>query len=145
VQNSFTVSGFLYHSDSQQILLRQHAHGNENNLVFFGENGKHGSDPQTVFQHCMEKALGISIASSSIHPVYDYIHTQLGENFIFFVEITNDTHTRHEPVINSEWIPMAKITKFPMSEQTRHDIIIGQRVIRSLKDAAAALPSPESN
>jgi len=132
VHKSFYASGFLYHSPSQQILLQQQNH-DDAHLVLFCEKSQNGNDPQTVFQHCIEKALGITLKASSLHPVYDYVHTRLGEHFIFYVEIAGITPTDYPSGNSTEWLPLSKLSKYSMTEQTRHDIIIGERVIRSLR------------
>ncbi len=131
----FFASGFLYHATSQQILLQQLKKGEELKLVLFrGESsGKH-HNPQTVFQRYLESALGISFPISAIHLVYDYIDDKLGEQFIFFAEVTGETPPKYSRS-QAEWIPLAKLSKYKLSEQTRHDIIVGERVIRSLLEA----------
>ena len=136
----FYASGFLYHSPSQQILLQQFKNGNDVKLVLFRGSSSNGETPQAVFQKCVEKALGTSIPASSIHPVYDYVHDKLGEHFIFYVEIANVSPKAYAAKNTSEWCPLAKLSKYPMSEQTRHDIIVGERVIRSLFETANPTP-----
>lgn len=136
VHKSFYASGFLYHSPSQQILLQQFKDGNSVKLVLFRGKSKNGENPQTVFQRCIEKALGAKIPTSSIRPVYDYVHDQLGEHFIFFVEVPGSTPKSYSAKNKSEWFLLSKLSKYSMSEQTRHDIIVGERVIRSLVETA---------
>lgn len=140
VHKPFYASGFLYHSDSQQILLQQLTQGNETNFVLFRAKSVNGHDPQTVFRQCIEEALGITVTASTVYPVYDYVHDRLGEHFIFFAEIMDDTPIKYGQDNTTGWIPIAKLSKYPMSEQTRHDIIIGERVIRSLTEAVAPPP-----
>lgn len=94
---------------------------------------KKGNDPQVVFQQCIEKALETTVKASSIHPVYDYVDDTLGEQFIFFIEAANITPATFPASIKAEWFSLAKISKIHMSEDTRHDILIGERVIRSLE------------
>lgn len=128
----FFASGFLYHPASQQILLQQFTSGDDINLVLFRGKSHKGRDPQAVFQHCVEEALGVTIATSSIHPVYDYILNRLGEQFIFYVEVEDTTPKTYSSKNKTEWFSLSKLSKHAMSEQTRHDIIVGERVIRSL-------------
>ncbi|MBI5619609.1 NUDIX hydrolase, partial [Candidatus Gottesmanbacteria bacterium] len=128
----FYASGFLYHSPSQQILLQQLTSDTDAKLVMFGGRSHNGNDPQAVFQHCVEKALGVTVPASSIHPVYDYIHDRRGEHFIFYVEVAGATPKTYASKNKAEWFLLSKLSKQAMSEQTRHDIIIGERVIRSL-------------
>ncbi len=138
----FYASGFLYHSASQQILLQQLQSGDDVKLVLFGATSHKANDPQTVFQHCVEEALGVTIAASSIHPVYDYIHDKLGEHFIFYVEVADIMPRAYSSKNKSEWLLLSKLSKCNMSEQTRHDIIVGERVIRSLVESARAPQDP---
>jgi len=138
----FYASGFLYHSPSQQILLQQLTSDTEAKLVMFGSKSHNGENPITIFQQCVEKALGITIDTDSIRPIYDYTHDKFGEHFIFYIEIKDTI-----PVINSfnkkaEWLSLSKLSKFNMSEQTRHDITIGERVIRfNFESSQATLQS----
>jgi hypothetical protein len=131
----FYASGFLYHQSTQQILLQHLTNDNEDSkLVFFRGKSQNGNNPQTVFRECVEEALGISIPESNIHPVYDYVHAQLGEHFIFFVEVTEVAPKTYKSKNKTEWFHLSKLSKFNMSEQTRHDIVVGERVIRALTE-----------
>lgn len=141
----FYASGFLYHSPSQQILLQQLSDSDNTRLVLFRGKSRNGNDPQSVFQQCVEKALGVSIKASSIHPVYDYIHDILGEHFIFFIETTTISPNTYSSDNNAEWCLLSKLSKLKMSEQTRHDIVVGERVIRSLTEQARVPQNPNSN
>jgi hypothetical protein len=138
VQKPYYTSGFLYHSASQKILLQQLNSDQDSKLVMFCEKSISGTDPQTVFKECVEKILGTAISLSSIHPVYDYIHDKLGEHFIFYVEITDVEPKQYLSENKTTWLPLAKLSKQNMSEQTRHDIIVSERVIRALAESAQA-------
>ena len=142
VQKPFYASGFLYHSPSQQILLQQLKQGDGVKFVLFRGSSRKGRDPKVVFQQCVQEALGISIRASSIRPVYDYIHDKLGEQFIFYVEVAKISSTARTSKNKAEWFSLSKLSKHAMSEQTRHDIIVGERVIRSLIDSARPPQSP---
>lgn len=124
VHKPFYASGFLYHSGSQQILLQQHSK-NETTLRLFGGISRKKNAPSIVFQRYVEKALKCRIPADSIHPVYDYIEDTLGEQFIFFVEVT-------DVALGAGWFSLSKLNKQTMNEQTRHDVIVGERVIRAL-------------
>mgnify|MGYP001613962723 CR=1 FL=1 len=132
VHKSFYASGFLYHSPSEQILLQQLQNGTDITLVLFSGTSRKGNTPQAVFQRCVEKALGVTLDAASIHPVYDYIHHRLGEQFIFYVEIGGSMPGAYPSKNKTDWVSLSKLSKCNMSEQTRHDITIGERVIRSL-------------
>lgn len=141
MHTSFYASGFLYHAPSQQILLQQLHSDNDPKLVLFSEMSHNGNNPQAVFQHCVEKALRVAINPSSIYPVYDYILDRLGEQFIFYVEVSGVAPVAYSSKNKTKWFLLSKLSKFPMSEQTRHDIIIGERVIRS-RTAPTRAPQP---
>jgi len=117
VHKSFYASGFLYHSPSQQILL--HKPTTDVAPILFRGSSRKGTNPQEIFQRCVEHALEVSIPAKSIHPVYDYVHDRLGK--------TPKTYSQKN---KAEWFALSKLSKQTMSEQTRHDIIVGERVIR---------------
>lgn len=129
----FYASGFLYHSPSQQILLQQ-LNSDDLKLGLFSASCRNGNSPLNVFQDCVEKALDIAVPDSSIHPVYDYVLENLGEQFIFFAEVVRVGPIA--PKNKTQWVLLSKLSKFRMSEQTRHDIIIGERVIKSRMEPA---------
>lgn len=143
MHKQFYASGFLYNSHTQQILLQQFQNGDEVKLVLFRSKSHKGNDPQIVFQRCVEEALGVPIAASSIHPVYDYIHDRLGEHFIFYVEVTDATPAQYSSKNKAEWFLLSKLAKITMSEQTRHDIIVGERVIRWIENSAHPRPASQ--
>ncbi len=142
VHKSFYASGFLFHSGSQKILLLQPHNNNDTKLLLFGSKCHIGNDPATEFQHYIGKALGITIAASSVHPVYDYMHDTLGEHFIFFIEVPDMSQACYPSNTKAEWFSLSKLSKLNMSEQTRHDIIVGERVIRSLTAPAHTPQNP---
>jgi hypothetical protein len=124
VHKSFYASGFVYHSPSGQILLQQSTKNETTIFDLFRGKNKNGNNPKTVFQQCVEKALKTTFSASSVHTVYDYVHDTEGEHYVFYIEINKN-------IPDSGWIQLSKLSKYTMSEQTRHDIIIGERVIRS--------------
>ena len=136
MHKSFYASGFLYHLHSRQILLRKQHSGNEVSHVLFRGKCHKNQDPQLVFQRSLEKTLGVAISAATIRPVYDYIHEDLGEHFIFYVEITDVTLPNYISMYQIGWLPLSKLAKYLMNEQTRHDLLIGERVIRSINEAA---------
>jgi hypothetical protein len=135
VHKPFYASGFLYHSASQKILLQQPISESETKLVMFREKSENGNDPVKVFQKCVENCLGISVPLEAIHPIYDYVHDKLGEHFIFYVEVTDAEPKQYASKNKTQWLPLAKLSKQNISEQTRHDIIVGERVIRAINEA----------
>lgn len=131
VHKSFYASGFLYHSASRNILLQQSIQKNIKTLTLFRKKST-ATDPKAEFHEYLKKMLGIAIPLSSIFSVYDYTHSALGEQYIFYALLPNKASIESISPPNTEWIPLAKLTKYPMTEQTRHDIIIAERVMRAV-------------
>ena len=132
VHKPIYASGFLYHSPTGQILLQQITQDTDTTFSLFGDTSHDGLDPQTVFLNCLEKSLGVKIASSDIQTVYDYAPDGEGAKYIFYVEVTDAVPKTYNAKSNATWLHLSKLGKLPMTEQTRHDIVIGERVIRSL-------------
>ncbi len=139
----FYASGFLFHLATEQILLQQLNSEDKITLSLFSGKSPKGTDPKVVFQQCVEEALGVAIPPSSIHPVYDYVHDKLGEHFIFYVEVKDITPEAYTAKNKAAWFSLAKLSKQAINEQTRHDIIVGERVIRSLIEAANPTYDPK--
>ncbi len=133
VHNSFYASGFLYHPSSGQILLRKHSLENDQYLSFFRVKSEEVCDPKKLFQTWVEKTLQVRIPLDIIHPVYDYVHAVQGQNYLFCALVTGEC-ADYQKTKDSQWIPLSKFTKYSMDLQTKHDIIIGERVIRLLSN-----------
>lgn len=131
MHKSFYASGFLYHSPSQQILLQQYSADDAKPLALFRARGHKGEDPVAVFQRFIQETLGISLKSASIVSVYDYVHDELGDQFIFYVDTKNLIAPPPNRSGSVGWYQLAKLSKLNLAEQTRHDIIISERVIRA--------------
>jgi len=145
VHKTFYASGFLYHSPSQQILLQQLTEDGTSPLTLFRGKSRKGEDPRTVFQRSVSKILGITLRADFILPVYDYVHTTLGDHYIFYVDIPDSTESSRYKGKHVCWFPLAKLSKLNLTEQTRHDIIVGERVIRATEDHKQQSPQTKSH
>lgn len=134
VHTSFYASGFFYHPASQQILLQQQITGDEVKFILFRGKSQKGIKPQVIFQQSVEEVIGSTVDATSIRPVYDYIHEKFGAHYIFYIEITESIPKALVDKQQTKWIALSKLSKHKMSEQTRHDIIVGERVIRALEE-----------
>lgn len=137
----FYASGFLYHPPTKQILLQQLLIDNKEKLVLLRGSSTNGFHPQQVFQNTLKDVLGVAFDTTVIRPIYDYVHDKLGEHFIFYVEASEVEPKVYKSKHKIGWFALAKLSKFNMSEQTRHDIIVGERVIRSLYEEAHPTPN----
>lgn len=138
----FYASGFIYHSPSRQILLQQFQNGEDLKLTLFRGKSRKGEDPLAVFRRCIHETLGVNLDNASIMPIYDYIHDTLGDHFIFYVEVSDTVLPSQYSNDNVAWFSLTKLSKLNIAEQTKHDIIVGERVIRAaeeLKQPPAAI------
>ena len=136
MHKSFYASGFLYHSPSQQILLQvDNTHDTLSYSLFSGIGSIEESAP-SVFQRILQQDLGVLIPLTSINPIYDYYYAKFGKNhFIQYAQVENMALHETSPTrCTTGWIALKKLSKCTLTEQIRHDIIIGERVIRAAED-----------
>lgn len=134
MQTQVYASGFLYHKPSGRILLQQIQQGADVSFTMFRRKCGSGNNPRQVFRRYVEFTLKRTVADATVVQVYDYIRTGVGKHIVFYVETADITPDTLPSGAGSEWLLLAKLSKYPMSEQTRHDIIIGGRVIRAKAD-----------
>lgn len=129
----FYASGFLYYAPTQQILLQQSNDTAPYWILFGGENDNL-SQPEVVFQQLIRENLGVKLAPADIHEVYDYFHKDLNRNhFIVYGEITTPIEKiKPKKGLTVGWFNFKQVTKLPLSEQTRQDIMVSQRVINAV-------------
>ncbi len=131
MHKSFYVSGFLYHQPSQQILLQQIS-SLQNHLsqwFLFGESYKQGAYAEKIFQNIIYQQLGLEI--KNINSVYSYENDNANYS-IFYSEIKklSDFPGKNDRIF--QWLSFKNIPKLHISAQTKHDIVIAQRVIDSI-------------
>lgn len=134
MHKTFYASGFLYHLPSQQILLRQGnkeiAQGTSVFWSFIGGHSKAKEDDKKAFERVMKELLGIKLDPKRIFSVYDYFHTTLKTNhFVVYAEITDAKLFKPSKDHSFAWFSQKQISKLPFVEQTKHDMIVAQRVI----------------
>lgn len=95
-----------------------------------------------MFKRCVEETLGLPVDASKIRPIYDYVHEKFGAHYIFYIEVTEVIPKKLANKEQTKWISLSKLSKHNMSEQTRHDIIVGERVIRASMEQAAQPSAP---
>ena len=140
VHKPFYASGFLYHSPTQQILL--HLTSPSVSWSLFGHENKKSEAPETVFHGVIQKHFSIKLSPKSIHAVYDYFHEKLGKNhFVLYAEIkVGKTKCKSKKGMQVEWFTFKQLSKLPLDEQTKRDILVAQRVINMV---ARDLQTPE--
>lgn len=131
MHKTFYVSGFLYHLPTQKILLQQNSAGDDSVFSLFSGKNRGTEDERAVFQHAIYLQLGITLPLPAIRPIYDYFHKELKKNhFISYAQATDAIFEQDFRTNSSaQWFTEKQISKLQLPQQTRHDIIIGKRVI----------------
>lgn len=131
MHKSFYASGFIFHQPSQKILLQQNNSANSFWTMFEDEYSEE-NQPESVFKNTVLKSLDLKI--NKINPIYTYLD-----------ESTKKTHTllyatigrlQEFPPKNNytfRWFTFKEILKIRAAEQTKHDIVVGQRVIEAAR------------
>lgn len=132
MHKNFYASGFIYHAPTQQILLQQQTSVNNFPSVwslFEGVN-LYKEDAETAFLRIIYSSLRIKLNPKSIFPVYSYFHKKMNKNhYIICAEIKNLKDFSPNNGIIFAWFTFKQIVKLQLSEQAKHDITVGQRVI----------------
>jgi hypothetical protein len=133
MHKKFYASGFLYHSRSQQILLQQQISANKEPMWFlFGGEGSGDDNGEEAFSRVIDDILNIKLKLSAVFPVYKYFHEEMKrDNYIIYAKIG-----RLEKFLETKdtvfgWFNFKQVQKLNLSEQTKHDIMVAQRVIDS--------------
>jgi len=127
----FYARGFLFHSSSQQILLQQQILPSSTLVSpwsLFNGLYKEDDKPEEVFKNVIFNLLRIKIGT--IYPVYSYHNESTKTNQVIMYALLKkqqDFLPTNEATFS--WFSFKEILKLPMTEQMRHDIIVGQRVI----------------
>jgi hypothetical protein len=130
MHKTFYASGFLYHPKTQQILLQQNNLDNKNRewTLFNGEN-LNGEGIKEAFLRIINDNLNLKLKINSIYTIYDY--TYKGKDvYILYAHIRKLEEFSHRSKIFS-WFNFKNIRKLTLSDQSKQDITVGQRVIDS--------------
>ena len=133
MHKNFYASGFLYHSRSQQILLQQQTSANKEPVwfMFGGEGSKNESGEQT-FSRVIDKVLNVKLKPSAVCPVYKYFHEEMNkDHYISYAKIGRLEKFPETKNTVFAWFNFKQVQKLNLSEQTKHDIMVAQRVIDS--------------
>ena len=131
MHKKFYASGFLYNPSARKILLRQQLDKYNSPLwCFFGKEKSNEKNPEQVFQKLIRKLLNIKINTKKIEPVYSYFHPALKkDHFVVYAEIdeTKNFSSKNKALLS--WFTFKQATKLPIDPQTKHDLVVSQRVI----------------
>ncbi len=133
MHNDFYASGFLYNPLSQQILLQQQNNADENGPWALLENevGAEASGEQT-FKDLISKHLNLKISLKKIFYIYTrYASGTDKDHSIYYAEVKRVGKKMLAKEGRFAWFSFKQVPKLNLSEQTKHDIVVGQRVIES--------------
>ncbi len=146
VHKPFYVSGFLYHLKTQQILLHQPNLKNNSPSIWAmpGGAGIGEEDPQKSFQRIIYQLLNLRLDEKHIHPVYDYFNGTLNTiHYVLYAKVKTMKNLSLPDNGTLSWFSFKQITKLPLSEQTKQDIIVSQRVIQAqARSDSGIVPAP---
>jgi hypothetical protein len=129
MHKKFYASGFLFHTLSNQILLQQHtASDTISPWSFIGGISDGILEPESVFKAALYANLGLTL--DVVYPVYTYgVETAQIPQHIFYGELDQAQEFSPHQGFTFSWFTFKQILSLDASEQVKHDIIIGQRVI----------------
>ena len=133
MHKDFYASGFLYHLPSKQILLQQQSTLVKSSLwSLFGKKGLSKESPETTFQRVIYNLSHVKLPLATIYPVYTYFYKDINKNHaVVYAEVENMQQFSSLNKIKCAWFTMKQALKLDLSEQTRQDITVGQRVINA--------------
>lgn len=136
MHKDFYASGFLYHLPSQQILLQQKSTVDISDTsslwTLFGGQGYLRENPEATFQRVVNKLLRIKVSLTNIYPIYTYFYKEINQDHaVVYAEVENMQEFSSLNKIRCAWFTMKQILKLDISQQTKQDVTVGQRVIDS--------------
>lgn len=148
----FYTCGFLYHLSTQQILLHQSKQDISPKPVWklFGGMSRAGEDAQSAFGRIVFEQLELKVPLKNLLPVYDYVlNTRNIIHYVLYAEVSKlHTVSQNDHGVYN-WFTMRQITKLPIHAQSKHDIVVSERVInaeaRSHEPIVPMRPGMQSN
>lgn len=133
MHKDFYASGFLYHSKTQQILLQQQTSANNNPVwTLLGKKKVKNLTGEETFKDLFYDALKLKIKLGNVKIIYSYFSKELNtDNNVYYAEVSKLYKNSVSKNKIFSWFTFKQIQKLNISDQTKQDIIIGQRVIDS--------------
>lgn len=133
MHKDFYASGFIYHPKSQQILLQQQTSANDNPLwTLLGKKPTKNQTGEEALKDLFFELLNLKIKLDNIKIIYSYFSKELSKDHnIYYAEVKSLHKYPVSKHTTFAWFTFKQIQKLNVSEQTKQDIIIGQRVIDS--------------
>lgn len=133
MRTDFYASGFLYHQRSQQILLQQQSPANSEPMWFlFGGEGVKKETGEETFARVINEILRLKLKITAVFPVYKYFHEEMKkDHYISYAKIGKLEKFPAGKTTVFAWFNFKQVQKLNLSQQTKHDIMVAQRVIDS--------------
>lgn len=133
MHKDFYASGFIYHPKSQQILLQQQVSASNNKeWTLLGKKKAKNATGEETFKELFFEAINLKIKLANIKVIYSYFSKELNmDDNVYYAEVSKLYKTSVSKNTIFSWFTFKQIQKLNISEQTKQNIIIGQRVIDS--------------
>ena len=132
MHKDFYASGFLYHPASEQILLQQNTSVSHISSPWSLVGGSYMEEdaPEASFKDIILNLLDIKI--SVVYPVYAYFNEDTEKNqYIGYSTVKTRHNFSSKNGLTFAWFSFRDVLKLPTTKQTKHDIVVGQRVIEA--------------
>jgi hypothetical protein len=133
MHKDFYASGFLYNPQSQQILLQKQITDDDNTpWGLLEDEVVDGSFGEEAFKKLVLKHLNVKLNLKKILYVYTrYAERTNKDHSIYYAETRKIQKKLLSKRLKFAWFDFKHIHKLNLSEQAKHDIMVGQRVIDS--------------
>lgn len=135
MHKDFYASGFIYHPPSGQILLQQQKTASKTPSIWslIGGECLDKNCGKATFREILNKLLDLKLNLKEIYPIYSYSSRgNYKKQHILFAQIKTKKNFSPKKTFVFSWFTLKQILKLPLTEQAKHDIIIGQRVIDAI-------------
>ena len=132
MHKDFYASGFLYHPVSQQILLQQNSVVSpaSSPWTLLGTTYKESENPEAILKDIILDLLDIQI--TTILPIYSYSgEDKEPSQYIGYTIAKTKKDFSPKNGFSFAWFSFKDVLKLQITPQTKHDIVVGQRVIEA--------------
>ncbi len=132
MHKTFYASGFIYHLPTQQILLQQKQSTilPASPWVLFEKEHAESKNPEEVFKAMLSKLLNCNL--NNLNKIYSYTKDHSKTYSLFYASVDQLKEFSPKNGYVFKWFSFKEIVRLKTNEQTKHDIMIGQRVITAL-------------
>jgi len=128
VHKVFYASGFIFHPQSQQILLQQTT---PEDIALFSGVSKQTESGATTFQRVLKENAGINIPPTLIYPIYSYESNDSKKKIDVFYAVVDEQVSEFPKGKNAAWFNFKKLYKTKLKGDLLQDLTVGQRVINA--------------